>query len=166
VRKLSPEFNLPNSYFLYKKLVEIFSDSIDILNKNGLSELAKHLKYLNDQNTSRQKFSFDLDDLIHSKLNILFLAVVGDYPDFIRLCLEWFGYSHAYYHKNFDPLDHALTINSKSSLDVFADYFNQNLPEIESGALFVPFFGDSEELFFKALFSKAKRSRDSSSRIS
>lgn len=126
IRTLTPEFSLPNSYFLYKKLLEIFSDSIDILNKNGLSELAKHLKYLKDQNTTRQKFSFDLDDLIHSKVNILFLAVVGDYPDFVKLCLEWFGYSHAHYHKKFDPLDHALTINSKSSLDVFAEYFASN----------------------------------------
>ena len=127
------------------------------MNKNGLTELAKHLKYLKTEAFESGKFNFDVEYLIHSRVNILFLAVVSGHADFMRLCLDWFGYHHSYYQLSFDPLEHALALNSKAVLDSFADYFIDNLESFKQDKFFNPIFGDRSDFFFGVLGSSSEK---------
>lgn len=127
------------------------------MNKNGLLKLAQHLKYLKSEAEESSKLNFDVEYLIHSRVNILFLAVIAGFNDFMNLCLDWFDYKYDFYQLSFDPLEHALSLNNKQILDAFADYFRCNISKFSQDQFLNPIFGERDELFFAVLSSKSEK---------
>ena len=108
---------LPKSSPLLDHLVKIFRGVKNKINPSRLISLIEYLK--------TNKFAFD-EIMIHSELNIPYMAVLSESLQALRCALDNFGYEKSLYTfegEVMDPLFKAIKMNNEDLLDTFAEYF-------------------------------------------
>ena len=64
----------------------------------------------------------DNSNIAHSSIRLLYLIVLSGFEDLLEKALKQFGYKHWLYPEELNPIQLALTINSRGMLDAFASY--------------------------------------------
>lgn len=118
-------FTFSEDSFLFHGIQSLFEGGVakGVIQKKGLEDLITYLLFQLNANYS-QNVKNEILHIIHSRVNILFLALVSGHISSFKRALSAFGYYQYLYVPNFDPLKYALTTGNSSILDEFADYFN------------------------------------------
>lgn len=143
-----------NEMGYYKKL---FADEKYFMSKPALKNLIEHINsqisLLQIKGRNSETLSISQLMYTHSKSSIIFLSVASGYEDLLEAALQAFGYLPFFYNdEKYDPFKSALKLNSQKILDVFADYFSENLN------VFVAMF--TQNIFKEMLMSSSVKAQE------
>lgn len=149
--KIRGEMEFENSFRCLKIFKEIFSSDHYLIDKGKLDELFEYAKQSTEMYGDDQ---LQKDIFLHSKLNIIFIAVLSRDPHFLEKCLNEFKISRFFFkNPDLNPLNLALKMDNKAILDTLSDFFKEQDQE-----LFQTFF--DEKTFFKILDCSSHRFKE------
>ena len=97
-------------------------EKLDQTPKNSMKLKDIGKLFFNTQETEYSAWDRIRDEMkIHSEFNLIIYAVLAQNIEFVKKCLEVYGYRPLYYPKGFDPFDEALKLNNIDLLDTFAE---------------------------------------------
>jgi len=118
---------------LAEKMVDVLKIQEDgpVLKQKKIEELAEHLYG-------------ESDYIVHSSINILYLAVLSRSTELIERLLSMFGYKQWLYDQNEDPLEISLELGENEIVNIFVDFLRSQEK---------PYFKLDEEKLTNAIIS-------------
>lgn len=133
-------FNFCKDSFLFHAVRDLFKggEATSIVSEEGIKMLIDYfrerIKEKNDESNYDQQ---DILQIIHSRINLVYLVVLSKSVELLSEILDLFGYYQFFYQDGFDPVITAIDYELSSILDHFADYFYQNPERIYLNERFI-----------------------------
>ena len=127
--KLKVRPKIENNFEMDQQILKLFNNKEEFIDQKYLNLLIQYIEeevLSKVEEVSEEIQVFKKELIVHGRINLLLLAILARDPVAISEILEKFGYQPFFYQKGLDPFNAAMKINDAGSLNVIAEYLENN----------------------------------------